>query len=67
MSTRKTKAPTVNDIRIQQVWQIQPDENGHEHYVCTGWEIQVQRGAGDWVSIDVDNVVIDEKTLTSAN
>lgn len=66
MVSRKTKTPTITDMRIQQSWQIQTDESNHENYVCTGWEIQVQRGTDEWVKIDVDNIIINEPNEFSA-
>ena len=60
MVSRKAKTSNVTDIRIQQKWQIQPNENNMENYVCVGWEIQVKRGNDQWIPIEVDNVVVDQ-------
>jgi hypothetical protein len=57
--SRKPKVQSLTDLRIYQTWTIQPDENGLEQYVCSGWELQVQRGTDEWEKLDVVNVVVD--------
>lgn len=58
MAPRKTKTPSITDMRILQQWSIQTDENGMEGYVCIGWELQIQRGTDEWEKLDVENVIV---------
>ena len=60
MAPRKSKTPSITDVRVFQQWRVQPDENGIESYVCVGWELQVQRGTNEWEKLDVENVVLPE-------
>ena len=60
MATRKSKTPSLTDIRVLQQWKIQTDETGMDQYVCVGWELQVQRGSDEWEKLDVENVILPE-------
>lgn len=67
MAARKPKIPALTDIRVLQQWKIQPDQNGMESYVLSGWELQVQRGTDEWEKLDVENVVIPDGPEVAGN
>ena len=60
MATRKSKVPSITDIKVVQHWQIQKDQEGNETYVNVGWELQMQRGTDEWEKLDVENLIVPE-------